>query len=220
MVLITGIDEAGRGPIIGPLVMAGVTIEESDSDKLKEMGVKDSKLLTRDKREELFKKILRIAKSYEIVSLTPDIIDATLLSDNMNLNILEAHTTAVILNKLGSKKALIDLPDKDASRYQNYIRDKLLDKDVELITEHKADYNYPVVGAASILAKVTRDRYLDFLSEQFGEDFGSGYMSDPKTRVFLEKHWNNSKINFFRKEWQSWKNVRNEKTQKKLFDFD
>ncbi|MBT3720017.1 ribonuclease HII [archaeon] len=198
--------------------MAGVTINEKDETKLKEIGVKDSKLVPKDKRELLFKQILSIVKDYKIISLTPDIIDKTLLSTNSNLNKLEAETTTQILNYLKPKKAIIDLPDKNQDRYQNYIK-KDLTVDVELITEHKADYNYPVVAAASILAKVTRDRYLNFLKEQFGEDFGSGYMTDEKTTKFLEKHWNNTKIHFFRKEWQSWKNMKIKKTQKRLFDY-
>ena len=198
--------------------MAGVTINEKDETKLKEIGVKDSKLVPKDKRELLFKQILSIVKDYKIISLTPDIIDKTLLSTNSNLNKLEAETTTQILNYLKPKKAIIDLPDKNQDRYQNYIK-KDLTVDVELMTEHKADYNYPVVAAASILAKVTRDRYLNFLKEQFGEDFGSGYMTDEKTTKFLEKHWNNTKIHFFRKEWQSWKNMKIKKTQKRLFDY-
>mgnify|MGYP001569816172 FL=1 len=215
--LICGIDEAGRGPVIGPLVMAGVLIEEKDEKKLRDIGVKDSKLLTPEIREKLFKKILTIAKNYKIISLTPDIIDETLKSDKTNLNILEAETTAEILNYLRPEKAIIDLPEKNPDRYQGYIKKNLKIK-TELITEHKADFNYPVVGAASILAKVTRDRYIEFLKEKFG-DFGSGYMSDEKTQKFLEKNWNNHKINFFRKEWVSWKNMKKEKTQKKLFDY-
>ena len=75
------------------------------------------------------------------------------------------------------------------------------------------------MSAASILAKVTRDRYLDFLRDKFGEDFGSGYPSDEKTVKFLEKYWNNKEILFFRKEWASWKNIKKEKTQKRLGDY-
>lgn len=216
--LICGIDEAGRGPVIGPLVMAGVLIKENHEEKLKKLGVKDSKLLPKEKREPLFKKILEIAEDYKIISLTPDVIDKILGSPTSNLNKLEAETTAEILNYLKPEKAIIDLPDKNAERYQDYIK-RRLDNEVKLITEHKADHNYPVVSAASILAKVTRDRYIDFLKDQFKEDFGSGYMADPKTQKFLEKHWNNTKVHFFRKNWQSWKNMKAKKTQKKLGEF-
>ena len=217
--LICGVDEAGKGPVIGPLVMAGVLIDSEDEFKLKMLGVKDSKLLTKDKREELYKKILTVAKDYKIISITPDIIDEHLKSEKSNLNILEAKTTTEILNYLGPQKAIIDLPDKNSERYQEYIKEDLINKAMELVTEHKADYNYPIVAAASILAKVTRDKYIEYLKEKFGEDFGSGYMSDEKTQIFLKKHWNNNSINFFRKEWMSWKNIKKEKQQKRLFDF-
>ncbi|AJF61937.1 TPA: ribonuclease HII [Candidatus Woesearchaeota archaeon] len=215
--IICGIDEAGRGPVIGPMVMAGVLIDEKDEEKLKKLGVKDSKLLEPETREKLFKKILAVAKDYKIISLTPDIIDDALKSDNTNLNRLEAATTAEILNHLKPDRAIIDLPEKNPKRYQGYIKENLKTK-VELVTEHKADFNYPVVGAASILAKVTRDKYIEFLKEKFG-DFGSGYMSDEKTQKFLEKNWDNHKVTFFRKEWVSWKNMKKEKTQKKIFDY-
>ncbi|MFH2021345.1 MAG: ribonuclease HII [archaeon] len=217
--LICGIDEAGRGPVLGPLVMAGVLIDESDEPKLKGIGVKDSKLLTPKERESLFKKILWIIKDHKIISLTPDIIDETLISEKTNLNKLEAETTSQIINALQPQKAIIDLPDKNAGRYQEMIKTGLIDKKTLLVTEHKADFNYPCVAAASILAKVTRDRYIEFLKEKIGEDFGSGYMTDEKTVKFLEKNWNNPKVNFFRREWASWKNMQREKTQTRLFDY-
>jgi ribonuclease HII len=214
--MICGIDEAGRGPVIGPLVIAGVLV---DNDlKLRELGVKDSKLHTKKEREFLFKKILGIVKDYKIISLTPDIIDEALKSATSNLNILEARTTTEILNHLKPETAYIDLPDRNLARYSGYITAGLSCK-VKLVCEHKADFTYPVVSAASILAKVTRDRYLDFLREKFGEDFGSGYPGDEKTIRFLEKHWNNSNINFFRKEWMSWKTMKQNKEQKRLFDY-
>lgn len=215
--LICGIDEAGRGPVLGPLVMAGVTIDENGENALKLLGVKDSKLLDKKIREDMFAKILAIVKDYKIISLTPDIIDENIRKSN--LNILEALTTSEILNALKPDKAIIDLPDRNSERYQNYIKANLTNKNLELITEHKADFNYPVVSAASILAKVTRDRYIEYLKEQAGEDFGSGYTSDEKTIRFVEKNWNNKKINFIRKEWATWKGIRDRKQQKNLFDY-
>jgi ribonuclease HII len=217
--LVCGVDEAGRGPVIGPLVIAGILIDEDDEYKLKNIGVKDSKLLDRKQRDDLFKKILTIVKDYKIISLTPDIIDEHLKSDKSNLNMLEAKATSEILNYLKPEKAIIDLPDRNQERYQDFIKRDLHNKEVKLVTEHKADFNYPSVGAASILAKVTRDNYIDFLKDKFGEDFGSGYTSDEKTIKFLEKHWNNTKIHFIRKEWATWKDMKKEKQQKKLFDF-
>jgi len=101
MVLICGIDEAGRGPVIGPLVMAGVLVDEADLPKLKNIGVKDSKLLTEDKRNELFPKILKIVKKYQIVVVEPEEIDKAVRGhDGLNLNWLEARKSAEIINKL------------------------------------------------------------------------------------------------------------------------
>ncbi|MBU0758025.1 MAG: ribonuclease HII [Nanoarchaeota archaeon] len=214
-----GVDEAGRGPVIGPLVMAGVSADEEGISRLKKLGVKDSKLLKPSEREFMFREILGIVKDYKIISITPDRIDACLADENDNLNRLEARTTSEILNSIPCEKAIIDLPEKDAAKYCSYIRENLANKKIELVAEHKADLNYPIVSAASILAKVTRDRYIELLKEQFGEDFGSGYMSDVKTSKFLEKHWNNDRIYFFRKEWKSWKNLKIAQSQKRLFDF-
>ncbi|NTV23816.1 MAG: ribonuclease HII, partial [Nanoarchaeota archaeon] len=176
--ILCGIDEAGRGPVIGPMVMAGVIVDEQGEAELKSIGVKDSKLLSPKEREDLFKKILSIAKDYKIVSLPPETIDSHMRDPNSNLNMLEAKTSSEILSSLKPDKAYIDLPDRNVSRYREWISSKL-PSPVDLICEHKADQTYPVCSAASIIAKVTRDRYLDMLREQFGEDFGSGYTSDP-----------------------------------------
>lgn len=225
--LLTGIDEAGRGPVIGPLVLAGVLIEKKDELKLKKINVKDSKLLDKKQRKDMFKKILSIVKDYKIISLTPEIIDKYLKSNTTNLNILEAHTTAEIINYLKPDKVYIDLPDRKPERYINYIKEKIekniLNKNIAIIAEHKADFNYPIVSAASILAKVTRDNYIEHLKEIFKCDFGSGYTSDQKTIEFIKKNWNNNTIHFIRKEWFTFKEIKKQKTneneQKKLFEY-
>ena len=94
------------GPVIGPMVMAGVLIEEKDLPKLKSLGVKDSKLLTKEKREELFKKIIKTVKKYKIIIIPPKEIDNALESDHLNLNWLEAHKSAEIINRLKPNKAI------------------------------------------------------------------------------------------------------------------
>ena len=107
--LICGIDEAGRGPILGPLVMCGILIKEEDEAKLKAIKVKDSKLLTKEKREELYDVIRSISRKYHITKTDPEEIDnAVNGKDNMNLNVLEAKKTADILNKLKPDKAIIN----------------------------------------------------------------------------------------------------------------
>lgn len=214
--LICGIEEAGRGPVIGPMVMAGVLVKEEDESKLKSMGVKDSKLLTPKQRENLFDKILKIVKNHKLIILQPAEIDAALNSDSSNLNWLEAQTSAKIINKLKPEKVILDCPSPNIQAYVNYIL-KLLDKDIEVVAEHKADVNYPVVGAASILAKVTRDLEIEKIKKKIG-DFGSGYMADPKTKIFLDKNFEKYP-DIFRKSWISYQDVVNNKHQKKIGDF-
>src|SRR3989338_3939179 len=189
--LICGIDEAGRGPVIGPMVMCGVLVEESDLPKLKSLGVKDSKLLTKKTREKLFEKIKEIAKSYEIIIVEPKEIDDALESDSLNLNWLEAHKSAEIINKLKPDKVTVDSPSNNCRAYTIYLK-KLLNCEVELECIHKADLKHVYVGAASVLAKVTRDREMDKIQKKYGNT-GPGYMSNPITQKFLEKHGSHTK---------------------------
>ncbi|MBA3064300.1 ribonuclease HII, partial [Candidatus Woesearchaeota archaeon] len=105
MALILGIDEAGRGPVIGPLVIAGVSIDEKGIDKIKKLGVKDSKLLSPKQREELFDKIINTVKEYKAIIIQPEEIDSALRSESLNLNWLEAIKSAEIINFLKPEKA-------------------------------------------------------------------------------------------------------------------
>ena len=217
MALICGIDEAGRGPVIGPLVACGVVIDENKIFELESIGVKDSKLLLPRKREELFVQIKKIVKAYEIAVLTPAEVDNALESENMNLNWLEAKTSADIINKLKPNEAVIDCPSTNIKAYSDYIKNLLI-IDVKLVVEHKADLNYPVVAAASILAKVVRDREIEKIKATIGLDVGSGYPSDPKTKNFLSENWNKYP-DIFRKTWSSYRKFSDSKKQKKLGDF-
>lgn len=217
MVLLCGIDEAGRGPVIGPLVMAGVVIDEKNIFKLEDIGVKDSKLLRINERNDLFDKVKKIVKSYEIVILTSKDVDDVLNSKDMNLNLLEGKTSAEIINKLKPDKAILDCPSTNIKAYSNYVKD-LLKKDVELVVEHKADLNYVIVGAASILAKVTRDDEIEKIKKKINVNFGSGYPSDSRTQEFLKKNWNKYPY-IFRKTWASYKNVVKNSKQKKIGEF-
>lgn len=218
MNLICGIDEAGRGPVIGPLVIAGVLVAEKDIPKLKKMGVTDSKLLTRKKREYLFKKIMGIVKMYKIVVIGPKEIDDALNSDELNLNWLEANKSADIINELNPKKATIDSPSNNIPAYRSYILKQLKNKELELECMHKADLKRVYVGAASILAKVTRDNEIDKIKKKIGIDLGSGYPSDEITQKFLKENWNKYP-EIFRKTWSSYSSVSKAKNQKKLADF-
>ena len=217
MVLVAGLDEAGRGPIIGPMVIAGVVIEENDFNRLISIGVKDSKLLSQKQREKLFAKIIKIAINYKIIIIEPKEIDAALKSMHLNLNKLEAMKFAEIINVLNPNKAIIDCPSNNILIYKNYIGKFIKNKDIELIIEHKADLNYVVVSAASVLAKVIREKEMEKIKKLYG-DCGPGYMSNPITQKFLELNWDRYP-HIFRKSWIPYKSLEEEKSQTRLKDF-
>ncbi len=200
--------------MLGPLVMAGALLREEDLVSLKELGVKDSKLLSPEKREALEKEIHKIAVDFTLELVEPLSIDAAIKS-GLNLNWLEGNMVAAIINRLKPDTAIIDCPSPNIQAYKEYLFHRLENKKIKLIVEHKADLNHLPVSAASILAKVARDREIEKLKQKMGFDFGSGYLTDEKTQVFLKKHFNDYE-NVFRK---AWVNVENEKQQKSLGEF-
>ena len=166
--------------------MCGITIDEKDIHKLKEIGVKDSKLLTPKKRVALFPLIKEVVKEFKLIIVEPAEIDEALNSPTLNLNWLEAIKTAMILNALKPNKAIVDCPSINIEAYQAYMG-QFLKYDMEIQLEHNAE-RYEPVAAASILAKVTRDNLIEELKKKYG-DFGSGYPSDPKTKEFISKYF-------------------------------
>jgi ribonuclease HII len=214
--LIAGVDDAGRGAVIGPLVIAGVAMKEENLHKLVEIGAKDSKLLTPHRREVLSSQIKEIAYNYHIIELSPREIDTVVFNGWKlhKLNRLEAHTMARVIETLNPDKAIVDASDVLENRFREHIVERLTHK-IEVISEHKADRNYPVVGAASILAKVTRDHEIERLKETL-EDFGSGYPSDPRTMKFLRacaQKWTEYP-DFVRKSWEPAQKTRAESDQR------
>jgi len=218
MPLLCGIDEAGRGPVMGPMVMAGVFIEERDLPELKSLGVKDSKLLTAKQREHLFPKIIGLVKNYKIIIIPPKEIDDALESDELNLNWLEAHKAAEIINGYSPDRVIVDSPSNNCEAYTRYLRNLLKKPEsLKLICIHKADVKHPEVSAASILAKVTRDKEMEKIQKQYGNT-GPGYMSNEITRKFLEENWEKHP-EIFRRSWIPYKNHKHLKLQKTLESF-
>ncbi len=213
--IIAGIDEAGRGPMIGPLVIGIACIDEKDEPKLKALGVKDSKLIAPKQRERIAEELKKICK-YELVKLSPTQIDRAVMSEETNLNWLEADTSIGLLNKHKPDKAFIDCPSANPKAYTDYLKAKLNVK-TKLVVEHKADFKYLIVGAASILAKVARDADIEALKKKHNVEFGSGYPADPRTVEFTRDNF--GKYDFFRKSWASWKNAAKKESQKKLGGF-
>jgi ribonuclease HII len=212
-VLIAGVDEAGRGCVIGPLVIAGVLVKEETLPFLTKLGVKDSKLLSPKKRETLAVEIARLAEKYVLVKLSPAEIDRVVGSGRKlhKLNRLEAENMARIIDELNPDEAYVDAADVLEERFKHHIQERLTTK-ARIISKHKADRIFPAVSAASIIAKVERDKEIAALAARFG-DFGSGYLTDPKTMVFL-RQWLSAQgeyPDFVRKSWKPAKRAKDEK---------
>ena len=209
---VLAIDESGRGPAIGPLVICGYLIDEKKVKELRKIGVKDSKLLSSSKREELFPKLEKMAKDHALLQATAADIDK--LRSVSNLNKYEIKRMLELIEFFNPDKVIIDALEQEESFYKK-IADRV--NGITLIAENFADKNYPEVGAASILAKVTRDREIEKLHKIHG-NFGSGYPADPLTISFL-KNWIKRNKDFpdcVRKSWMTVKMLKMEKEQKTL----
>ena len=215
--IIAGIDEAGRGPCLGPMVLAVTSIEKKDEEKLLEIGVKDSKMLSPRQRNEQFGKIKDAVLEFATVHIDPEELDR--LMDWRSLNEIEAMKIGFLLNNLKHKPDIVfvDACDVIEENFATRIR-KYLVFDVIIRSEHKADVNYPIVSSASIIAKVERDLRIEELSKEFG-CVGSGYSHDPLTISFLKKYMDSHKClpPFARKAWDTNKRINEEFFQRKLF---
>ena len=214
MAKILGIDEAGRGPVIGPMVVAGVMIEEGKESSLGD--VKDSKLVSQKNRIILNRHIRKNSK-YEVLVVSPEVIDAALFSGELNLNWLEAHKQADLINNLKPDKAIIDCPSVNCKKYKEYLKKLIRNKNIKLIVEHKADEKYPVCSAASILAKVEREKQVGDIKRKYGNT-GSGYPADPYTKEFIKNNWNKCP-EIFRKSWSTYEKYARPDGQKGINDF-
>jgi ribonuclease HII len=183
-----GIDEAGRGPVMGPLVVAGVATD--DIERLVALGCKDSKKLTPANRE----RIARHLEAEPDIKIAIRVVDADVLDAERahhTLNVIEEHRFAEVAAELGAERVVMDAADVNADRFASVIAAELPDH-WDVVAEHKADDNHPTVAAASIIAKVTRDQLVAELGRrlerQINRPLGSGYPSDPVTQSFL-KAW-------------------------------
>ncbi len=177
-----GIDEAGRGPVIGPLCIAGVSLNGEVAEKLKTAGVKDSKLLSNRRIAFLEKMIMENCNGFEVKMLSPSDIDDR-FKDGKNLNFLELDVMCGIANELEGDTVIIDSPSANTKKIREYVKNKVKGKDI--IAENYADRDFIEVSAASILAKACREREVAKIRRELNYDFGSGYSSDPKTKEFL-----------------------------------
>lgn len=184
---IAGVDDAGRGCVIGPLVVAGVLMPEDKLKLLEQIGVRDSKELTPKRRERLAEEIRKIAEKIKVVKVPPREVDRIVFRGvkYRRLNWLEAKVMARVISELKPEIAYVDASDVLEERFKEQILEEI-PAGIEVVSEHDADAKYPIVSAASIIAKTERDKEIQKLRMKYG-DFGSGYPSDPKTREFLLK---------------------------------
>ena len=178
---ICGVDDAGRGSMIGPMVIAGISIEKKNIPKLRKLGVRDSKKLSPKKRELLYKQIIKLIDDYHVIRIPPKTIDKYVFEHN--LNHLEAKKMAAVITHLKSEISYVDSCDVNAARFGREISD--LSNKSKVRSYHYADSRFVVVSAASILAKVSRDRSIARLNKNY--EFGSGYPSDKKSVNFVKK---------------------------------
>lgn len=182
--LIGGVDEAGRGSILGPLVVAGVSVRQSRLTRLKEMGVRDSKLLTPQARTRLVDEIRSVADSFYVHPVDIAEIDKSVLIKGLNR--LEAKVMAHVISHIRAEEVFVDCCDTNPDRYRDNIASHLA-KSPKIHSMHHADRHNVVVSAASILAKVERDSEIQKLRKRH-RNIGSGYPSDEKTMLFI-RNW-------------------------------
>lgn len=210
--LTLGIDDAGRGPLIGPMILAGVLADEEMEKLLKAEKIRDSKTVPQSERVRLAEFIKNNSIAFEVEITSPNEIDSS-IAKGVNLNTLEAIKCASIINKISEKikkkiKVVVDCPSVNLVAWANtltsFVKDK---KNITLVCEHKADANHVTVSAASIIAKCVREEEVAKIKKKFGET-GSGYPSDPYTKIFLEKHgYEFRDSGIFRKSWATWKDI-------------
>ena len=218
--MIAGIDEAGKGPVLGPMCVAGLLVDENKLDRLVKLGVKDSKKQMPKKREALSVEIKKLADRIFILEVSPGQIDG--LRKVITMNEIMVSCYVKVLEELKPESAFVDAADVIAERFGENIMKKY-SGDLKITSEHNADENYPIVSAASILAKVRRDELVRNLERTVGKEIGSGYPADPKTIAFLES-WvkeHGTLPDFARSSWETSKNIlgRAGKTQRSFSDY-
>ncbi|WP_135612390.1 ribonuclease HII [Methanococcoides sp. AM1] len=209
---IVGIDEAGKGPVIGPMCIGGVRIDKSKSNALKNLGVADSKKLSPKKRVHLASQIKKYADDYFVFEVSPDQIDE--LRKLMTMNEIMVLGFGSVIENLPGDEIYVDAADVKEERFgrrllENYLKNHPDTTAPKIVSKHGADDLFPVVSAASIVAKVRRDELIEELKKEIGVDFGSGYPSDPKTKQFL-KDWydeHGSLPDIVRHSWKTAQNI-------------
>ncbi len=216
---VLGVDEAGRGPVIGSMFIGGFMAEEEDVE-LEDLDVKDSKKLSDKKREGLRSQLEQYGEVF-LKEVTASEVDE--LREVMSLNEIEIQAFADVIERADPDKVIVDLPEPNAERFVSKLKRELPQKfaDREFVAEHEADDKYPVVSAASIAAKSARENHVEELHQKYGYDFKSGYPHDKPTIEFLETYFDEKgeMPPETRMSWSTAERIVKEKSQKGLEDF-
>ena len=243
--MIIGMDEAGRGPVMGPMIIAALAVD--DDDYLREIRVRDSKCYSPSSRDHVFA-LLGKKAIFSVETIRADAIDRK--RKQINLNQIEVEAFAAALEKLYMKVSqnymdLLDLVERSTiyvdscdvneKRFGHELAGKLAGmcgkkgsaRDIQgmisghIVSEHKADEKYPVVSAASIVAKTYREREIEVIKGKLNSDFGSGYPSDQRTRSFLEEYLREHKTlpPFTRRSWDTARKIEEKVSSSSLDDF-
>lgn len=220
--LVLGIDEAGRGAVIGPMVIAGAMATEEAAGGLKAMGARDSKELDGRRREELYRKFTEELRDYVVLKVPAKEIDRE--RERKNLNEIEAEKMAEIIRAMEPDVAYVDAPQASTEKFRQYLL-ALIEEEtegIEIVAENKADEKYPICSAASIIAKVERDWEIEGIEKMVGKEIGVGYPHDQKTIEFLEEllEEEGEFPDYVRKSWITAENLLEERDQRGLDDFD
>ena len=224
--LIAGLDEAGRGPVIGPLVVGCVVMYQKDLHILDEIGVDDSKHLSPKKRAYLAGEIKRVSVIAKTLVISAEELNEMHYKKKITLNQIEEQGFAQLINTLPQQpqEIFLDACDTIEERFGRTIGKMLTFTPERIISKHKGDAIFKVVGAGSIIAKTHRDQIIEQYKREYGE-IGSGYPSDPATKTYLKSYY--AKHQKFPKIVRTWwktcdniiKQFQNKHTQKKLTDF-
>ncbi len=212
--MICGVDEAGKGSVLGPLVVAAVAIPSEDV--FSDIEVQDSKMLSPKMREHLY---TIIRKRFRVAMVRIDAHEIDEIRTGITMNVCVARAHAQVIDRASPSVAYVDACDVNAFRYAEMVK-SYLEQSCEIVSEHHADQTFKVVSAASIVAKVTRDRAIHVLSKKYG-DIGSGYPSDPVTITFLSEYFDEHKCPppIARKSWKTVSNLIANKQQSQLSKF-
>lgn len=215
--LCLGLDEAGRGSLVGPLVVGGFAARPDVLASLPGLGVRDSKLLSPVRREEAYERLASVGERYAL-ALSPAVVDRAVRRGQ--LNELEARAFAELVRQVRPARAFVDACDPVAPRFGERVA-LLAGRCSEVHAQHRADRELAIVAAASIVAKVTRDRHLERLRRRLGEELGSGYPSDGRTRAFVRASLESGATpRWVRASWRTTETLKAELSTRTLESFD